>query len=232
MKKLFKGLACAIALFVCASAATAQVNLTDEEYAYVTMDLRGILDLKMTTDAQVGFTFESIQDYMNGLTKFNATKLEVDATVAWDLFAYASTEQWTQVEAYSTTGNSYLPAEVLEIKSSVVNGTAATDDFDDFISLKGSVNSGVVGGVPTADTQFLAGMFGTVSSGTGDAVAPGTAQGNPDSHQFRLHYRLAPGVPAEFSNSTVDLSAHGNNQEFAQAGFYYLEVVYSLVEDL
>lgn len=228
MVKVFKGLMLALALMMYTGAIQAQTLLSDEEYAYVTMDLRGILDLTMTTDPQVSFTFATIQEYMNGITKFNATKLEVDATVAWDLFAYASTDNWTQVQAYSTTGTNVLPAEILEIQSSVENTTAATDDFDSFVSLKGLANSGVALGVPTADTQFLSGMKG-LASAAGDAEAPGTAYGNPSTHQFRLHHRLKPGVPAEFGNSTVALGGVG---EFAMAGYYYLEIVYSLVEDL
>jgi cytidyltransferase-like protein len=80
-------------------------------------------------------------------------------------------------------------------------------------------------------TQFLAGEFGTVAGG-GSAFAPGTAANNPTTHKFRIDMRLKPGIPASFPNSTVLLSANGNNETYAQAGYYYLEVVYSLVEDL
>jgi len=176
-----------------------KAQLSDEEYAYVTMDLQGILNLTMTTDPNVNFTFKSIPDYQNGIVKFNATKLDVDATVAWDLFAFASTDNW--------------------------NTTAATDNFNTLVSLKGLTNSGVVGGIPAATTQFLAGMVGTAA---GESYAPGAAGSNPATNQFRVHYRLKPGIPATFPNSTVALAAPG----FAQSGYYYLEVVYSLVEDL
>ena len=205
-------------------------QLSDEEYNYVTMDLRGILDLTMTTDPQVDFVFKTIQEYELGITKFNATQLEVDATLAWDLFAYAATDTLVQVEAYSTNGNPTLPAEVLEMQSDVDN-SAASENFNDFISLKGLTNSEVVGGVPTANTQFLAGSFGTVSGG-GTAFDPGTASSNPSTHQFRIDMRLVPGVPASFPNSTVPLTAGGNSEDYAQAGYYYVEVVYNLVEDL
>ena len=202
-----------------------KAQLTDEEYAYVTMDLQGILNLTMTTDPTVNFTFKSIPDYANGLIKFNATKLDVDATVAWDLFAYASTDNWTQVDAYSTNGQATLPAEILEMQSVQPNASAATNDFNALVSLKGLTNSGVVGGIPVAATQFMAGMVGTAA---GESYAPGSAEANPSTNQFRIHYRLKPSIPASFPNSTVALAAPG----FAQAGYYYLEVVYSLVEDL
>lgn len=201
-------------------------QLSDEEYSYVTMDLQGILDLRMTTDPQVDFVFNTIQEYQNGITKYNATKLEVDATVAWDLFAYASTDNWTQVDAYSTNGQDTLPAEILEIQAVEPNSATPTGGtFNSFSSIKGLTNSGVVSGVPNGSTQFLAGMVGTAS---GESYAPGTAFANPSTNQFRLHYRIVPGIPATFPNSTVALTGPG----FAQSGFYYVEVVYSLVEDL
>ncbi len=202
-----------------------KAQLSDEEYAYVTMDLQGILNLTMTTDPTVNFVFKTIPEYQNGIIKFNATKLDVDATVAWDLFAYASTDNWVQVDAYSTTGQATLPAEILEMQSIQPNTSVATNTFNSLISLKGLTNSGVVGGVPVVATQFLAGMVGTAA---GESYAPGAAAANPSTNQFRVHYRLTPGIPASFPNSTVALAAPG----FAQSGYYYLEVVYALVEDL
>ena len=218
------------------SAQKSYAQLSDEEYNYVTMDLRGILNLTMTTSPQVDFTFKTIQEYNNGITQYNAVQLEVDATLAWDLFAYASKDEWEPVEVYSTNGSSILPAEILEMKSSVINATTATDDFDAFISLKGLTHSevGTVNaGVPTVNTQFLAGMFGTAA---GESEAPGTAADNPSTHKFRIDMRLKPEIPATFPNSTVAIdaaiNAPANADDFAAAGYYYLEVVYSLVEDL
>jgi hypothetical protein len=204
----------------------ASAQLSDEEYNYVTMDLRGILNLTMTTNPQVDFSFKTIAEYQQGITRFNATQLEVDATLAWDLFVYANTDTWTQVESYSTNGNAALPAEILEMRSSVDNSASTSDFFNGFESLKGLTNSGVnASGVPAATTQFLAGAFGT---GAGESFAPGTAAGNPDTHRFRIDMKMQPGVPATFPNSTVPMAA----PNYAQAGYYYLEVVYSLVEDL
>ena len=221
-----------MALFVYTGAVNAQ--LSDEEYAYVTMDLRGILDLTMTTDPQVDFVFESIQDYQMGITKFNATKLEVDATVAWDLFAHASSDNWVPVETYSTTGTSTLPAEILQIQSTVENtATGANPNFDGFANLLGATNSGVAAGLPAAgQTQFLAGTNGIAAN---ESFAPGTAAANPATNQFRLHYRIVPGIPADFSTGTNDVDLTGGvvgATDFAKAGYYYLEIVYSLVEDL
>ena len=208
-------------------------QLSDEEYNYVTMDLRGILNLTMTTNPQVDFVFSTIQEYMHGITRFNAVQLEVDATMAWDLFAYASTDNWVQVQQYSTNGSTRLPAEILEIRSSFNNGLTV-ENFNSFTSIKGLTHSGVSGGDPTEDTQFLAGMVGT---GVGESAPPGTAAGNPSTHRFRLDMRLEPGIPATFPKSTVPLADAIDwdpieDDTYAAAGYYYLEVVYSLVEDL
>lgn len=211
-------------------------QLDDEQYNYVTMDLRGILTLTMTTNPQVDFVFSTIQEYQNGITRFNAVQLEVDATMAWDLYAYASSDNWVQVDQYSTNGTAFLPAEILEMQSNVDG--AAPENFNDWTSIRGIVNSEVPIG-PTEETQFLAGEVGT---GAGESFAPGTAAANPDTHRFRLDMRLRPGIPATFG-PTLGLAGleplgggnHDSEDEdpnFAAAGYYYLEIVYVLVEDL
>lgn len=207
-------------------------QLSDEEYNYVTMDLRGILNLTMTTNPQVDFVFKTIQEYKQGITQFNATQLEVDATLSWDLFVYATTDNWTLVEPYSTNGNSYLPAEVLQIQSSFDNTGITGDGVGNaFESLKGITNSAytTAAGPDATATQFLAGEVGTAA---GQQAAPGTAASNPGTHKFRIDMQMKPGVPAIFPNSSVLLTANGNGDAYARAGYYYLEVVYTLVEDL
>lgn len=223
MKKIF-----ILFSFIAVTASSAFAQLSDEEYAYVTMDLQGILNLTMTNDPNVNFSFKSIPDYQQGITKFNATRLDVDATVAWDLFAYATSNSWVQVDQYSTNGQAVLPAEILEIQSVNGNSSSTLENFNAFTSLKGRANSGVsAAGEPTAVTQFLAGMTGQA---VGESYAPGSAQANPTTNQFRVHYRLVPGIPATFPNTVATAALPVG--EFAQSGYYYLEVVYALVEDL
>src|SRR5689334_6875329 len=94
-KKMKKNLQ-KIALAVLVKRSSAQTALSDQEYVAVTMDLQGILQLTMTTDPQVDFVFNTIQKHQVGITKYNATRLEVDATVPWDLYAQPSTQFWTQ----------------------------------------------------------------------------------------------------------------------------------------
>lgn len=220
----------------CLASFNAFSQLSDEEYAYITMDLQGILDLTMTTNPQVDFSFNSIADYQHGIIKYNATQLEVDATVAWDLYVYASSPLWDQVEAYSTNGAGQLPAEILEIASSYDNTAIAggVGLGNTFTSLKGLVTSGMDDGTPDVNTQFLMGGDNTIAAAVESGV-PGTAAGNPDTHKFRINYKLKPGVAAKFTDADgiTDLSTIGTNTvDYAQAGYYYIEVVYALVEDL
>ena len=94
---------------------TSKAQLSDQEYVAVTMDLQGILELNMTTEPQVDFVFNTIQKYQVGITKYNATRLEVESTVPWDLYAQPSTQYFTQQIAYGagTNGQGTLPSEVL-----------------------------------------------------------------------------------------------------------------------
>lgn len=202
-------------------------QLSDEEYSYITADFKGILNLNVISNPQVEFSFSSIDEYSRGIVKYNAVRLQVDATVNWDLFAYASTDFWTQAEAYSKDGEADLPAEVLEIQAISPNlSSPQGGNFNDFTSIKGLSNSGVVGGVPDAgSTQFIAGMVGT---GPDESYGAGSARSNPETHDFRVHYRVVPGLPTRFPNSTVPLGGKG----FLQAGNYTIEVVFALVEDL
>ena len=121
---------------------TSKAQLSDQEYVAVTMDLQGILELNMTTEPQVDFVFNTIQKYQVGITKYNATRLEVESTVPWDLYAQPSTQYWTQQIAYGagTNGQGTIPSEVLEMQAIQSNSVAAPLTFNSFIGL--SSNAG------------------------------------------------------------------------------------------
>src|SRR3982751_6526687 len=100
MMKTLQRITLATALISLFGANVSNAQLSDQEYVAVTMDLQGILQLNMTTDPQVDFVFNTIQKYQVGITKYNATRLEVESTVPWDLYAQPSTQFWTQQIAY------------------------------------------------------------------------------------------------------------------------------------
>lgn len=214
----------------------AQTSLSDQEYVAVTMDLQGILQLTMTTDPQVDFVFNTIQKHQVGITKYNATRLEVDATVPWDLYAQPSTEFWTQELAYGagTNGQGSLPSEILEMEAIQSNSVAALLTFNNFIGLSSNGGLNTSSLTPTANTQYLAGKFG---QGVTKSYAPGTASSSPMTNKFLVHYRIKPGVPANFPDLTTQYpllaaTTFDNVTPYAQPGFYDLEVVYTLTEDL
>jgi len=211
-------------------------QLSDQEYVAVTMDLQGILELNMTTEPQVDFVFNTIQKYQVGITKYNATRLEVESTVPWDLYAQPSTEFWTQQIAYGagTNGQGTLPSEILEMQTIQPNSVAALNTFNSFVGLSSNGGANTASLTPTVDTQFLAGEFAT---GVASSYTPGTSTQSPLTNKFLIHYRIKPGVPANFPDLTAQYpilaaATFPNPTPYAQPGYYDLEVVYTLTEDL
>jgi len=200
---------------------------SEQEHSYVAAEFKGILNLTITSNPQIDFDFKTMEDFQNGIVKYNAVTLEVDATQDWDLFAYATTDYWTLVESYSFDGETTLPAEALELQSSNPNRCSPQGgNFNSFTSLKGLTNSRVNGGLPDEEsTQFIAGMVGKES---GQKYSPGSAKANPETNQFKIHYRIVPGIPAAFPKSTQAVPGKG----YIQKGRYSIEVIYALVEDL
>ena len=211
-------------------------QLSDQEYVAVTMDLQGILELNMTTEPQVDFVFNTIQKYQVGITKYNATRLEIESTVPWDLYAQPSTQFWTQQIAYGagTNGQGILPSEILEMQAIQPNSVAAVNTFNSFIGLSSSGGTNTASLTPTVNTQFLAGEFAT---GVANSYAPATSTASPLTNKFLVHYRIKPGVPANFPDLAVQYPIEAAATfppatPYAAPGYYDLEVVYTLTEDL
>ncbi len=197
MKKVAQLRVLAIAALLAVTSAfqaNAQVLPDDNEFVYVAMDLQGVLDLTLATDPNVEFTFNTIPSYVNGIIKPNVTELRVESTVPWDLYVQAETTNWAQLQAFSSAGTSTVPSTLLEVR--VIDG-AGTSALTNFTSL--------------TDTRLD--IVGTV--GAGDGIAAGTYLTTPDSHFFRVDYRIVPTLTAQY-----------------QAGFYGFKVDYTLAEDL
>jgi hypothetical protein len=236
MKKNVQKIILASSLILLFGSNRSNAQLSDQEYVAVTMDLQGILQLNMTTDPQVDFVFNTIQKYQVGITKYNATRLEVEATVPWDLYAQPSTQYWTQQIAYGagTNGQGTLPSEILEMESIQPNSVPAPLTFNSFIGLSSNGGANTASLSPTVDSQFLAGEF---AQGVNSSYAPATSTASPSTNKFLIHYRIKPGVPANFPDlgSQYPLIAAATfpiATPYAQPGFYDLEVVYTLTEDL
>jgi hypothetical protein len=218
------------------SVGNSNAQLSDQEYVAVTMDLQGILELNMTTEPQVDFVFNTIQKYQVGITKYNATRLEVESTVPWDLYAQPSTQFWTQQIAYGagTNGQGTLPAEILEMQSVQPNSVAAANTLNSFMGLTSSGGTNTASLTPTVNTQFMAGEFAT---GVANSYAPATSTASPLTNKFLIHYRIKPGVPAAFPDLAAQYPVEAAATfppatPYAQPGYYDLEVVFTLTEDL
>ena len=189
MKKVAQLRVLAIAALLAVTSAfqaNAQVLPDDNEFVYVAMDLQGVLDLTLATDPNVEFTFNTIPSYVNGIIKPNVTELRVESTVPWDLYVQAETVNWAQLQAFSSAGTSTVPSTLLEVRVIDGAGSSALTNF-------------------TALTDTRLDIVGTV----------GTYLTTPDSHFFRVDYRIIPTLTAQY-----------------QAGFYGLNVIYTLAEDL
>lgn len=225
-----------LTLIILFNKTNSNAQLSTQEYVAITMDLQGILELHMTTDPQVDFVFNTIQKYQIGITKYNATRLEVESTVAWDLYAQPSTEFWNQQLAYGagTNGQGVLPSEILEMEALQPNTVAAPLTFNTFIGLSSNGGANTASLIPSVSTQFLAGEF---AQGVANSYPPATSTFSPTTNKFLVHYRIKPGVPANFPNLSVQypalqLATFPVATPYAQPGFYDLEVVYTLTEDL
>ena len=198
----------AIVTFSLSSKAFAQLP-TDNENVFISLELQGVLDLTLVTDPNLDFVFSTIPQYQNGITKTNATELRVESTVDWDLSVNAETLNWEIFETYAaaTTGTEVIPSSIIEVRAINADGSSLIDGggaANTYFPLTGTDFLNIIGDDP-----------GTVTSDDSDGPgAPGTYLTSPDSHQFRVDYRLKPG-----------LSAY-------RAGYYGINLIYTLAEDL
>ena len=198
----------AIVTFALSTKAFAQLP-TDNENVFISLELQGVLDLTLVTDPNLDFVFSTIPQYQNGITKTNATELRVESTVEWDLSINAETAAWEVFEAYSaaTTGTDVVPSSIIEVRAidaaanSLIDGGGAANTY---FPLAGTDFLNIIGDDP-----------GTVTGDNSDGPgAPGTYLTSPNTHQFRVDYRLRPGL------STY------------RAGYYGINLIYTLAEDL
>ncbi len=222
MNKMNKVLALAAAAMLTSTGAFAQ--LQDEKDVTVTMDLQPILQLNMSTPNQIDFTFDNINEYYGGITKYGATILKVSSTVNWDLYAIGRSNGnvaagfWDQQIKYGTGGTgatNRLPLSLLELHQSQANAnaTAATGTYADYSAVfppiaspAGSnslyVDPANTGTPPTANNKYIAGHKGTTAVGA-DAVAGGSyltaaAGALTSDYYYSIDYRIVPGLPAVF----------------------------------
>ena len=188
MKKLFKIKALVVATSLAvtfANNANAQTVLPDDnEFVYVAMDLQGVLDLTLTTDPNIEFTFNTIPSYVNGIIKPNVTELKVESTVPWDLYVQAETAEWDQLQPFSSAGINTIPSTLLEVR--VLDGTGA----------------GITAFTGLTNTRLD--IVGTIDPDNG--IAAGSYLTTPSTHLFRVDYRIIPTLTQQYQAGDYGLT--------------------------
>lgn len=172
MKKIIKSAALGCALAI---AGTSFAQLQDEQNVTITMDLQPILQLKMEGPTELNFTFDEINKYYAGITKYGATILRVSSTVSFDLWAAGfsqgavtgSTYLWDNPVTYGAlaSGTNRIPVTALEIHQYPPNPSIAqvcavvTTNVNDY--------SAPFGAITVASTSTM-----TALSANGDVFAP------------------------------------------------------------
>jgi type II secretory pathway pseudopilin PulG len=197
-------------------------QLQDQKDVTFTMDLQPILQLNMTTPSQIDFTFDDINSYYAGITRYGATILKVSSTVNWDLYAVGRSNGntgagfWDQQIRYGTAAaggeTNQLPLSALELRQNTPNAaTGGTGTFEDYsaafpaVASPNGANSLYVDPAnsntpPLITHKYIAGHKGTTAVGT-DGIAGGsylTSNGLTSNYFYSIDYRILPGLPAIF----------------------------------
>lgn len=165
-------------------------------------------DLKTSPDLE--FSFNTIEKYINGITRPNALELNVTATGSeWDLYIGATTTTagtWNVVSNYSNTGIAQPPVNLVQARIYNTNNTPATGG----------------GFFPVTDIATPVYIIGSnsndVAVNCGDAVPVGTNQAgsyltDPECYRFKVDLKIVPGLDY-------------------RPGLYTLRIDFILIEDL
>ena len=197
-------------------------QLIGQQTVTATMDLRPVLQLDITTNNQVEFVFDNIDEYYAGITQYGATILKVSSTVNWDLYAVGrssgtnGSQFWDQQIQYGNNNPNAIPnipLSCLELRQSRPNAgaNAATGPYADYSqpfspsetpSAGNSiyVNNGT-NQAPSSSGKYIGGHSGT-SGINGQDFLPGGSYLNQNGinsdYYYVIDYRILPGLPATF----------------------------------
>jgi hypothetical protein len=188
----------------------------------ISMDMQPVLQLQTTSNNQITFSFDQLNDYYAGVTLYGATVLKVNATVNWDLYAIGTSTGnvgpgfWDLQFGYGNTGtnaSNRIPLSALELRQSTPNNYATTaagvyadysSAFPPVQSPSGSnsiyVDPSNTNAPPTTSHKYIAGHAGATGSGN-DGVFGGSylsAGVGASDFYYVIDYRIVPGLPAVF----------------------------------
>lgn len=255
MKKLIRKASLVAGMLAIAGSSFGQ--LQDEKNVTITMDLQPILQLEMSTPDQVDFVFDKMADYYGGITKYGATILKVNSSVAWDLYAVGTSNDgtyWDKQMEYGTGTDpnsiDQLPLQLLELHQSEANANAslATGFRLDYSSAfaaapytPGENNiyaSATPYVLPGLTEKYIQGHSGTTDFAPGGSYLT-QGSGTNSIYYYVIDYRIVPGLPAIFptaaDNATppnqLDLVTANAAGAYAQPGVYTMNVKYVLIEN-
>lgn len=164
-----------------------------------------VLGFEVVQDADVGFLFNSIQNYQTGLVAMNAITLRITAEdVSWDFYVGAETDipgLWDVVTVYAGSGDE-PEVELLELR---FRNTANTSLVDGFFELTDISDPTYIIGSAANDPEITCPNQGTNT--------PGSYLTQPECYQFRVDMRIVPGFNL-------------------RPGLYRIHVKYVLIENL
>jgi hypothetical protein len=248
-------------LFFSVLSLTLNAQVHKEQDVSITMDMQPVLQLNTVTNGSIEFSFNEMNEYYAGITRYGATVLKVTSTVNWDLYAIGSSSGnvapgfWDQQATYGSNGGNTtnrIPLSALELHQSNPNNnaTAASGLFKDYSSPFPSVSSpsgsnsiyvdpANAGTPPGSSHKYIAGHAGITGTGT-DAVAGGSylTNGTSTDYYYSIDYRIVPGLPVTFPMAYDASGAVAQNLEaanaagtYAQPGMYTMNVSFILLED-
>lgn len=160
-------------------------------------------DLK--TSPNITFDFNTIQEYINGITYMNSVTLNINTTEQFDLYVGATTTAvgfWDVTSIYSNSGT---PPPISILKLQFRNGSS-TSLMSGFFPLQDiSTPTYIVGTNAGSDASLVCPNNGT--NVAGDYLT------NPNCYKFNVDLRIVPGFTY-------------------QSGLYTLRIDYVIIQDL
>lgn len=151
------------------------------------------LDVSISGNSNVDFSFTTIQKLTSGIVIPNAFTVNVEAIgTNWDLYMGAVTTvagTWDNAQYYATSGNGAPPVSLLQAR---VHNLSRTPQISGYVPLQDIA-------VSTLDIigNHLANPDPSVSCGDASPVGtntPGSFTTDPQCYQFRVDLKVVPGM--------------------------------------
>lgn len=163
------------------------------------------VSFELKTSPNIVFDFNTIQEYINGITYMNAVTLNINTTQRFDIYVGATTTNpgfWNVTSTYSSGG---VPPPISILKLQFRNASS-TSLMSGFFPLQDITTPTYIIGTNTAPDPLIA----CPVNGTN---APGDYSSTPSCYKFNVDLKIVPGFTY-------------------QSGLYELRIDYVIVQDL